>query len=59
MWEIDLIGPLPGTKNGNKYILTVIDHYSRWAYAVSLKNKSAKNVIIQMMKIFDSEGAKP
>jgi hypothetical protein len=27
---MDIIGPLPKTINGNKYVLAVIDHYSKW-----------------------------
>jgi len=30
---IDVIGPLPKTKNGNKYIVTFTDSFSRWAEA--------------------------
>ena len=28
--ECDLIGPFPITKDGHKYILTMMDHFSRW-----------------------------
>ena len=31
-WQIvgaDLIGPLPRTKNGNRYILTFTDHFTK------------------------------
>jgi transposase InsO family protein len=33
---VDVIGPLPKTKNGNKYIVTFTDSFTRWveAYAV-------------------------
>jgi len=30
---MDIIGPLPETKTGNKYILVAIDHYSKWCKA--------------------------
>jgi hypothetical protein len=26
---MDIVGPLPETKLGNKYILVVVDHYSK------------------------------
>jgi hypothetical protein len=29
----DIVGPLPNTYNGNKYILVAIDHYSKWCEA--------------------------
>jgi hypothetical protein len=30
---LDTVGPLPETKSENKYILVVIDHYSKWCEA--------------------------
>ncbi len=41
---IDLIGPLPQTAHGNKYIITLTDYFSKWAEADALKDKSAGNV---------------
>ena len=41
---IDIVGPLPRTKQGFKYILTVIDHSTRFPLAVPLKETSAKTV---------------
>ena len=34
---MDLIGPLRETSGGFKYIITVIDYYSKWAEAGPLK----------------------
>lgn len=41
---IDLIGPLPLTKDGNKYIITMIDYFSKWPEAQALPNKCAQGV---------------
>lgn len=41
---MDLIGPLRQTPMGNKYIMTVIDYYSKWAEAGPLKDKTAASV---------------
>ena len=30
---IDLVGPLPETKRGNKYIITLTDYFSKWPEA--------------------------
>ena len=30
---IDLVGPLPETKRGNKYIITLSDYFSKWPLA--------------------------
>jgi hypothetical protein len=39
IWEADLIGTIPTSENGNNYILTVIDHYTKLAHAIAIKNK--------------------
>ena len=41
---MDLIGPLPLSNNGNRYILTIIDHSSLWAEAYPLPDKTNKSV---------------
>ncbi len=40
----NVIGPVPITEAGNKFILTVIDYYSKWAKAYALPNHRAKTV---------------
>jgi hypothetical protein len=39
---LDIAGPLPETKLGNKYILVAIDHYSKWCEAKAVVNHGAK-----------------
>ena len=41
---IDILGPLPLTKSGNKYILVMIDCFSKWAEAVALPNLEATTI---------------
>ena len=41
---IDLIGILPETKRGNKFILTVHDHFSKYTYIYPIPGKSAEVV---------------
>ena len=41
---MDLIGPMPETPKGNKYIVTLTDYFSKWAEAAPLKDKSAVGV---------------
>ena len=41
---IDLVGPLPSTARGNRYILSVTDYFSKWAEAFALRNAEAKTV---------------
>ena len=39
-----LIGPLPVTSRGNKYIVTLTDYFSKWAEAAPLPSKHAAGV---------------
>jgi len=39
---LDIVGPLPETKSGNKYILVAIDHYSKWCEAKAVANHGMK-----------------
>ena len=41
---VDLVGPMPLTSAGNKYILTMEDAYTRWCGAVPIPNKEASTV---------------
>ena len=41
---MDLIGSLPETSLGNKYIITLTDYFSKWAEATALPDKTAVSV---------------
>ncbi|MGL4849247.1 MAG: integrase catalytic domain-containing protein [Clostridium sp.] len=41
---IDIVGLLPRSYDGNRYIVIATDHISRWSKAKALKSKSAKLV---------------
>jgi len=42
--QIDILGPLPLTVSGNKYLLIVVDCFSKWVEAFPLKNIRARTV---------------
>lgn len=46
-WErisIDITGPHPRSSRGNQFILTAVDHFSKWAEAIPLRNHTAPTV---------------
>ncbi|KAF9761511.1 Gag-Pol polyprotein, partial [Nosema granulosis] len=44
LWEVDLVGPLID-EGRSKYILTAIDHYSKWLETRTLEGKSSKTLV--------------
>lgn len=43
--HLDMIGPVTSTINGNKYIITATDAFSKWAFASPCKNITTQEVI--------------
>ena len=41
---LDILGPLPETPNGNKYILVIGDYFSKWTESFPLPNQEAQTV---------------
>lgn len=41
--HVDIVGPLPPS-NGNRYLLTIVDRFSRWPEAIPLENMTAHSV---------------
>ena len=56
MIGVDIIGPLKTTSRGNKYILSVIDYYTKYAEAVALPNQEAVPVARALEDIFARHG---
>ena len=44
MTSIDICGPYPETKRGNRYLLTFIDHFSRYPEAIPIPRQDAPTV---------------
>ena len=49
---MDLVGPLPTTSSGNKYVVTLVDYFSKWPEASPLKDKSANGVALFLYDLF-------
>lgn len=49
---IDIMGPLPLTKDKNKYILVIGDYFTRWMEAYSLPSQHAENVAEKLVHEF-------
>ncbi|KAL5477394.1 hypothetical protein EMCRGX_G024189 [Ephydatia muelleri] len=53
---VDLIGPLPETQKGNKYIMTVSCPFSKWPEATALPDKTARGVAEFLFLCFTRHG---
>lgn len=53
---IDIIGELPRSKSGCKYILTIVDYATRYPEAIPLKNISSKTVADALIQCFTRLG---
>lgn len=40
---VDVIGPLPCTESGNRYILVITDHFTKWVEAFPMKDQTASS----------------
>ena len=51
-WErvsIDITGPHPKSSRGHEYILTLIDHFTKWGEAFPIRNHTAPTVVKQLV----------
>jgi hypothetical protein len=49
---IDLLGPLPRTERGNKYIIVIADYFTKWTEAFALPNMEAGTVAAKVVEEF-------
>lgn len=48
----DIMGPLPETESGNKYIIVVSDYFTKWTEAYPLKNIESQTVAKVLVEQF-------
>ncbi|XP_075785301.1 uncharacterized protein LOC142829504 [Pelodiscus sinensis] len=53
---MDLVGPLPKSKAGFRYILVVMDYATRFPEAIPLRNTYARTIASELVKIFARVG---
>ena len=45
-WALDYMGPLPETSRGNKHILVVVDHFTKWCEAFATPDQK---LLVQLL----------
>ena len=53
---MDIVGPLPKSRCGNRYILVICDYATRWPEAIPLKSIEAVHVAEELMVLFSRVG---
>ena len=53
---VDCVGPLPKTRSGNEYLLTVMCAATRFPEAIPLRNIKAKTIVKALIKFFSMVG---
>ena len=49
-WGIDFAGPSIETKQGNKYVLVCIEHFTKWVELIPLPSKSSAYVATSFLE---------
>ena len=53
---LDIIGPLPITKQGNSYIITLVDYFTKWVEAKAIPNMKTDEVIKFLIEVITRHG---
>ena len=53
---MDLVGPLPRSCAGNRYVLVLCDYATRYPEAVPLRNIDAETIAEELIRIFTRVG---
>ena len=47
---VDIVGPLPRSSKGNRYVLSAIDYFTRWPEAYPLPGQEAGTVVDALLE---------
>ena len=53
---MDIVGPLPRSRSGNRYVLGICDYATRYPEAVAMRTIDAENVAEELVKLFARVG---
>ena len=53
---MDIVGPLPQSRSGNKYVLVICNYASRYPEVVPLRSKDASHMGEELLKFFSRVG---
>lgn len=56
---VDVMGPLPETKRGNRFVIVVSDYFTKWTEAYSTKDHKAETVATVLVEQFFSRFGLP
>jgi hypothetical protein len=57
-WSLDFVGPLPLTIRHNRYVLVMVEHFSKWIELVPSPNKSNEGFMYAFLnRVFSHFGA--
>lgn len=51
---MDIVGPLPRSNSGNKYILMISDYFTKWMMAIPVRNQEAETIAKKFVERFVS-----
>ena len=53
---MDIVGPLPRSRSGNRYVLVMCDYATRYPEAIPLKSIDAEHIAEKMIEVFARVG---
>ena len=53
---MDIVGPLPRSRSGNRYVLVICDYATRYPEAVPVRSIDAENIAEELIKLFARVG---